>query len=118
MKSSIHRIVTTLSVLALSTSAAYAATAVCQCRVIEVGNHVPGGVYVRVADAGITKICDLNVAYGRVTPADCRQDLATAQLAFATAKQVSMWLDNAPTTACASVPSWSVGMDLRYFGLI
>lgn len=104
---------------ALSTSSAFAATAQCVGKVTEIGNHVPGGVYVRVAAAGITKICDLNAVYFRTTPADCKQHLATAMLAFATGKTVSLYIDNAVTTACTEtgVPGWS-GSDVRYFSII
>lgn len=102
---------------ALSTSSAFAATAQCVGLVKEVGNHVPGGLYVSVADSGHTKICDLNVVFFRTTPADCKQHLATAQLALATGKTVSLWVDNAPTTACASITTWG-SSDLRYFSVI
>ena len=119
MKSYKRKLIIGLYFCSVYTSSAYAATAQCVGKVTEVGNHVPGGVHVRVAAAGITKICDLNALYFRTTPADCKQHLATAMLALATGKTVSLWIDNAVTTACTAtgVPEWS-GSDVRYLSII
>lgn len=104
--------------LAVSAWSTYAATAVCSGPVIEVGNHVPGGLYVRLADAGgILKLCEFNATFFRTSPTDCKQYLATAQLALTTGKTISLWVDNAPTTACSSIPNWS-SADVRYFSIL
>jgi hypothetical protein len=116
MKFSSLRIIATSLLVAFSASPAYAATAVCIGLVSEVGNHLPGGVYVQVADGGLTKICDLTTTQFGVTAANCKQHLATAQLAVATGKTVSLWIDNAPTTACSSIVPWSIS-DTRYFAI-
>jgi hypothetical protein len=117
-KTAAVRTIATALLIGFGISSGHAATAVCSGPVLEVGNHAPGGLYVRLADAGgIMKICDFNVTWFRTTPADCKQHLATAQLALATGKTVSVYVDNAPTTACSSIVNWN-GYDVRYFGIL
>lgn len=97
--------------------AVFSATAVCTGPIHAVSNHVPGGVYVRVADSDIMRICVPGAMSFRTNAENCKHYLAIAMLAVATGKAVTIYVDNAPTTACASITAWH-DADVRYFHIV
>ena len=97
-------------------STAEADTAVCQGRISSMASHAPGGLYLQIE--GFTwnffKVCDFDASQFDISPANCRHIASLAELAFATGKQVIIYVDNAPTTACSSIPNWHTS-NTRYF---
>lgn len=95
---------------------AFSATAICSGKVTQIANHSPGGFYVRVGSSNLIRACSFDEQSYRVTPESCKSMMAMAMMARATDKNVTFYIDNAPTTDCASAPNW-FGADTRYFSV-
>lgn len=102
--------------LAAST-AAHADSASCQGRITAIANHTPGSLYIALTTMAMVRVCDFDADHNGLSPADCRHIASMAALAVATEKEVAIIVDNAPTTNCASIPSWH-SASTRYFLLI
>lgn len=97
---------------------ANADTAVCTGRITTLGNHVNGnnGLHVVVGNSNIIRVCSFTTTQFTVTPEDCKHMASIAALAYATGDSVTFYIDNAPTTACSSVASWTAA-NTRYFAV-
>jgi hypothetical protein len=97
---------------------ALADTAVCTGTLTTLANHANGGngLYVVVGSSNVIKVCSFTATQYTVTPEDCKHMASLAALAFATDAAVVFYVDNAPTSACSSVPAW-FGANTRYFAL-
>lgn len=90
-----------------------AATAVCTGAVTAFASHVPGGVYVGVAEAPLMRVCVPGTTLFRTNSDNCKHYIAMLTLAFAMNKSVSIYIDNAPGESCASIPPW-YDADVRF----
>ena len=114
MNTSKHYIGSITTALLLGVSpAVFSATAICVGPVSFLSNHVPGGVYVAVGGSGTMRICSLTATLLRTTPENCKHYVTMLSLALAANKIVTIYVDNAPTTACSSIPNW-FDADVRY----
>jgi hypothetical protein len=96
-----------MSIAALLMSAnVFAETAVCNGPVERLSHHEPGGLYLKVAGSGIMKICDPQVQHSVTTPENCKMIIAMAMMARSQSKNLIVYVDNAPTTACTEIPDW------------
>jgi hypothetical protein len=116
------KFVTSLSLVGLSsvllfTNSAQAATAVCTGAVERIAYHQPDGLYLKIADSGIMKVCDPQQAFFRTSPESCKLIATLATTARATDKQIQIYVDNAPDANCSSIPSW-FGADVRFVELL
>jgi hypothetical protein len=107
-----------MSLLLGVSGVARADTAVCSGLITQIANHANGGngLYVVVGNGSIFKVCSFTSTQFTVSPEDCRHMASLAQMAMATEKNVSIWIDNAPTAACASIGNWHVA-NVRYFNV-
>jgi hypothetical protein len=107
-----------IATIACITQIANADTAVCTGKITTLGNHVNGnnGLHVVVGNSNIIRVCSFTTPQFTVTPDDCKHMASIAALAYATGDSVTFYIDNAPTTACTSVPSWFMA-NTRYFAV-
>ena len=114
MKISRHYVVSIIASFLLGLSPnVFSATAVCVGPVSFMSNHVPGGVHVAAGGSGAMRICSLTATMFRTTPENCKHYVTMLSLALAANKIVTIYVDNAPTTACSSIPNWA-DADVRY----
>lgn len=116
-----HRLRRGLVAAIVTTCAAQAAnadTAVCTGKLTTLANHVNGnnGLHVVVGNSNIIRVCSFTATQFTVTPEDCRHMASIAALAYATGDTVTFYIDNAPSTACSSVPAWHAA-NTRYFAM-
>ena len=105
-----------LALLAVSTPfAAFADTAVCQGKITTIGNHA-NGLSFAIGTGGMIRVCSFTAAQNGVSVEDCKHMASVAALAFASDANVVLYVDNAPTTACSSIPGWHVSQT-RYLGV-
>lgn len=99
-------------------TAVAADTAVCTGPVSTVAHHANGlnGLYVVVGSSNVIRVCSFTATQFTVAPEDCKHMASLAALAFATDTAVVFYIDNAPSTACSSVPAWFTA-NTRYFAL-
>jgi hypothetical protein len=97
---------------------ARADTAVCTGSLTLVANHANGinGLYVAFSGSNRIRVCSFTATQFTVTPEDCKHMASLASLAFATDTTVIFYIDNAPSTECASVPAWHIA-NTRFFAL-
>ena len=97
---------------------ASADTAICTGPLTLVANHANGinGLYVAVGSSNSIRVCSFNVTQFTVTAEDCKNMASIAALAFATQDPVTFYVDNAPSTACSSIPALFVA-NTRYFAV-
>lgn len=106
-----------VAVASLGAGTASAATAVCTGRVLMIGNHTPGGLYVQLQGMNMIKFCDFDASQYSVTPNSCRHFASLAAMAYTMEQRIHLYIDNAPTTACDSMWNWFVA-DTRYLQLM
>lgn len=93
---------------------AHADTAVCTGKITNMASHAPGGLFLSLEGTNLFKVCDFDASQHGISPAACRHFAGLAMMAFTTEKTVVIYVDNAPTTACSSIPSWHTS-NTRYF---
>lgn len=91
-----------------------AETAICEGRVSFTAQHSPGHLVVSVGGGPTIRVCSFNEAQYSISAAGCKHMAAVAMLALATGKRAVLYVDNAPSTSCASIPNWHIS-DTRYF---
>ncbi|MEC4729053.1 hypothetical protein HWQ46_26425 [Shewanella sp. D64] len=104
-------------IFSLLTSNVMAATAICTGKVDRLAYHQPDGLYLRVADSGIMKVCNPQVKFYRTSPESCKLIATLATTARATDKSVQIYIDNAPGTNCSSITNW-FSADIRFVELL
>lgn len=107
-------IILTFSLFSLN---ALAATAVCTGKVERIAYHQPDGLYLKVADSGIMKVCSPQINFFRTSPENCKLIASLATTARATDKKIQIYIDNAPGTECSSVKNW-FSADIRFVELL
>jgi hypothetical protein len=105
-----------IGVASLFASAASAETAICSGLVKTMSNHVPGGVYVRVADFGLFRMRAPGQTTFRTTAENCKHYTTIISLAIALNKPVTVFIDNAPASTSISIANWH-DADVRYVEL-
>lgn len=111
----LHVAIVMLGVALGSVSAgALADTAVCTGKITAMSSHAPGGLYLAIEGVNVFKVCDFDASQFNLSPAACKHIAGLAMMAFALEKTVHFYVDNAPTTACSSIPSWHTS-NTRYF---
>jgi hypothetical protein len=103
---SLKLVTTAMLIGLLPFGAAHSATAICTGPVNFINNHVPGGLYTGIADSGVMRLCTPGATFFRTTAENCKHYISMLSIAFAMNKNVTVYVDNAPTTACSSVPNW------------
>jgi hypothetical protein len=105
-----------VALLAIATPvAALADTAVCQGKITTIGNHANGLAFA-IGTGNMIRVCSFTAAQFGVSVEDCKHMASIAALAFASDANVVLYVDNAPTTACSSVPGWHISQS-RYLGV-
>lgn len=105
-----------LALLAIATPvAAFADTAVCQGKITTIGNHA-NGLSFAIGTGSMIRVCSFTAAQNGVSVEDCKHMASVAALAFAADSTVTLYVDNAPTTACSSIPGWHIAQT-RYLGV-
>jgi len=99
-------------------STTFAASATCIAPVAEVGAHKPDSLTIKLSNTNFLVVCSLTAAGqaasgSLITPEGCRLFSALAAQAKATGANVTLIVDNAPTTDCSSMPNW-FGAQVRY----
>lgn len=107
-----------LIALSLFTCSTQAAEAWCKGKLTLVAQHAPDGLYVELDSApGIPiRICSFSEKVFRTTADGCKHIASLASMAYAARDNVTIVVDNAPTTQCNSITPW-FGADVRYFAL-
>jgi hypothetical protein len=100
--------------LALFSANVFSATANCSGYITRLSYHTPDSLYIKVADAGITKVCSFNEQFFQTSGEGCDALASMATAAHAQKKSVFMIVDNAPTTLCSSITDWS-NSNVRFF---
>lgn len=82
--------------------AGHAALAVCTGKIESITSR-PGYVYVKLDTINEMAMCSVDVQFFRYSPASCKDLKSNVMLAFATARSVTAYVDNAPTGDCSSI---------------
>lgn len=93
---------------------ALADTAVCTGKITGMSSHAPGGLFLSIEGVSLFKVCDFDASQFNLSAAACKHIAGLAMMAYAMEKTVHFYVDNAPTTACSSIPGWHVS-NTRYF---
>jgi len=105
-----------LAALLAVSAASQAATAICAGKINAVSSHNPGGLYVVMEGVNVVKYCDFDNQQFRTNPTNCLHMASVMNSALVNNKTVTVYIDNAPTTACSSIVSW-FHADVRYFAM-
>jgi len=101
----------------LMATLSFAEVVTCTGKVNQLSNDVPDGFFMSVADSGVIKICNPEQDSHSVTPQNCKHIASLAALAYATGKNLTVTVDNAPTTQCAGLPD-DHDSDISYVGIL
>lgn len=82
----------------------FADVATCTGKVNKLANEVPNGFYMSLADSGYMKICNPEQDSFLVTPQNCKHIASLAALAYATGKDLTVIVQNAPGANCSDIP--------------
>ena len=92
---------------------ASAATAVCDGPITYNAQHSPGHLVISVGGGPTIRVCSFNEPQYSISAAGCKHMAAIAMMALATGKRAVLYVDNAPSTSCATIPNWHIS-DTRY----
>lgn len=105
-----------LACLFSSLASAQSYTNICVGEVERIAYHQPDGLYLKVGNSGIMKICSPEGQYYRTGPESCKLIATLATTARATGKQLEIYIDESPFASCESIPDWS-GANVRFVEL-
>lgn len=88
-------------------------TAVCDGAITYNAQHSPGHLVISVGGGPTVRVCSFNESQYSISAAGCKHMAAIAAMALATGKRAVLYVDNAPSTSCASIPNWHIS-DTRY----
>lgn len=88
-------------------------TAVCDGPITYNAHHTPGHLIISVGGGPTIRVCSFNDTQYSISAASCKHMAAIAAMAMLTGKRAVLYVDNAPSTSCASIPNWHVS-DTRY----
>ena len=102
-------------VFALYSQFSMAGDLVCDKKIAEIGNHAPGGLYIRQESGGLptVKLCSFTEKSFRTSPEDCKQIASNAAMAYAMGKSFKVHVDGVDETSCGDIPNWTT-LDVRY----
>lgn len=96
---------------------ASAETAICTGSVERLAYHQPDGLWLALGSTPIFKVCSPESLFKRTSPENCRFIASLVTTARATGKNLSVYIDNAPTTSCSDIPNWFEA-DVRFVELL
>lgn len=94
----------------------YAEVVSCTGKVNQLSNQVPNGFYMSVADSGNMQICNPEQDTFSVTPQNCKHIASLAALAYATGKDLTVTVENAPGANCSDITD-DYDADISYVGI-
>jgi len=103
-------------------SYALSGTLMCEQKIAEIGNHAPGGLFIRQESSAdkpgfpMLKLCSFTGQQNRTTAEDCKHIASVAAMAYAMGKIVRIHIDNTDETSCTALTNWQA-VDLRYFSI-
>ncbi len=95
----------------------FAGSVYCTGKLTDVAYHEPGGLYLTIGSNKIFKVCDPSAQFFRTNPENCKMVLSMALAVRMSNKQITVLVDNAPGSDCASIPSW-FGADVRFVNVV
>lgn len=100
----------------LASPLCYADVISCTGKVNQLSNQVPNGFYMSVADSGNMQICNPEQDTFSVTPQNCKHIASLAALAYATGKELTVTIENAPGANCSDITD-DYDADISYVGI-